>query len=111
MIAVTMPPIPILLLFVFVKVLVVAVRIPVAFQDPLLVIDILVAIPAMIVAVVGIIDPVGAPSSHNGRGESASQKYQTKPSSSAAHVISSLAIEHRYREFVAKHRCGVAINY
>jgi hypothetical protein len=111
MIAVTMPPIPILFLLVLVEVLVIAMRISVAFHDPLLVIDILMAIPAMIVAVIRIIDPVGTPRSQKWRGESASQKYQTKPSSSAAHVVSSLAIEHRYRDFVAKHQRGVAKSY
>jgi hypothetical protein len=58
MIAVTVAPVPVLLLLVFVEVFVVAMRVPMIFHRPLLVIDGLVIVPAMIVAVVGVIYPV-----------------------------------------------------
>jgi hypothetical protein len=57
MIMVTMPPLPILLLLVVIQLAEVA-MIAVGFQNPLVVIDVFVVIPAMIIVVVRVIDSI-----------------------------------------------------
>jgi hypothetical protein len=81
MVAVTVTPIPVLLLLIFVEVLIVAMRVSMVFHGPLLVVDVFVTIPAMIVAVVGVINTVTTTSgSYQWGDERACNKNQTKPS-------------------------------
>jgi hypothetical protein len=60
-ISMTVTPVPIILLLVLIEVVIIAMRISVVFNDPLLVIHGLVMIPVMIVAVIRVINPVRAP--------------------------------------------------
>jgi hypothetical protein len=86
-ILVTVTPVPILLLLVLVETVIIAMRISVILDDPLLVIDGLVMIPAMIIAVIRVIDPVSASTGQQWCGQRAGEKNQTQISRSPAHSL------------------------
>jgi uncharacterized protein (DUF983 family) len=89
-ISVTVTPVPILLLLVLIEVVIIAMRISVVFDAPLLVIHGLVTIPMMIIAVIGVINPVSASTGQQWYGQRAGQKNQTQVSRSPAHFAASL---------------------
>ncbi len=95
MIAMTVPPIPVLFLLILVEVFIVAMRISVVFHDPLLVVDIFVPVPRVIVAVIRVVHAVsGASRCHQWYGQRAREKNQTEKPGSAAHFVSSLGAAH-----------------
>jgi hypothetical protein len=84
---VTVTPIPILLLLVLIETVIIAMRISVVLNDPLLVIHGLVMIPVMIIVVVRVIDPVSASTGQQWCGQRAGEKNQTQVSRSPAHWL------------------------
>ena len=75
------PPIPVLLLLILVEATIVAMRVPVIFHDPLLIVNSFMAIPVVVVTVIRIVHPVSCASGgHQRCNQSAGDQYQTKPS-------------------------------
>jgi hypothetical protein len=78
MVAMTVAPVPVFLLLLRLQFAEVSVFVTVVFAGPLLVIDHFTAIPLVIVAVVGVVDPVGvmfcASRAQHGKGQGGSEK-------------------------------------
>lgn len=95
MVAVMMPPLPVLFLLFFAEMAVIAVWIAVGFDCPLVVIHDLVVVPSMIVVVVRIVGAVvmlGAARKSERQDECQRQQECIRPARSSDHEVESLRV-------------------